>query len=59
MDDLASIDALLARVESERGLAHPLHIDAASGGLHRALSQPDLEWDFRLPGVRSINVLRS
>jgi glutamate decarboxylase len=56
MDDLASIDALLARVESERGWRIPLHIDAASGGFIAPFSQPDLEWDFRLPRVRSINV---
>jgi glutamate decarboxylase len=56
MDDIASIDALLARVESERGLKIPLHIDAASGGFVVPFSQPDLEWDFRLPMVRSINV---
>ncbi len=56
MDDLASIDALLTRVESERGLRIPLHIDAASGGFVIPFSQPDLEWDFRLPSVRSINV---
>jgi glutamate decarboxylase len=56
MDDLASIDTLLARVESERGWRIPLHIDAASGGFIVPFSQPDLEWDFRLPRVRSINV---
>jgi glutamate decarboxylase len=56
MDDLASIDALLARVQSERGWRIPLHIDAASGGFIVPFSQPDLEWDFRLPRVRSINV---
>jgi glutamate decarboxylase len=56
MDDLASIDALLMRVESERGWHVPLHIDAASGGFLMPFSQPDLEWDFRLPSVRSINV---
>ena len=56
MDDLASIDALLTRVESERGLRIPLHIDAASGGFVIPFSQPDLAWDFRLPSVRSINV---
>jgi glutamate decarboxylase len=56
MDDLASIDAMLARVESERGWHIPLHIDAASGGFIVPFSQPDLEWDFRLPRVRSINV---
>jgi glutamate decarboxylase len=56
MDDLPSLDALLARVESERGLNIPLHIDAASGGFLIPFSQPDLVWDFRLPRVRSINV---
>ncbi|HUA74222.1 MAG TPA: glutamate decarboxylase [Solirubrobacteraceae bacterium] len=56
MDDLASIDALLGRVEAERGWRIPLHIDAASGGFLIPFSEPDLEWDFRLARVRSINV---
>jgi len=56
MDDLASINTLLARIESERGQRIPLHIDAASGGFIAPFSQPDLEWDFRLSQVRSINV---
>jgi glutamate decarboxylase len=56
MDDLASIDALLARVQSERGWQIPLHVDAASGGFITPFSEPELEWDFRLPRVRSINV---
>jgi glutamate decarboxylase len=56
MDDLASLDQLLARVEAERGWRIPLHIDAASGGFLTPFSEPELEWDFRLPRVRSINV---
>ena len=56
MDDLASIDALLTRVESERGLRIPLHVDAASGGFIVPFARPEQEWDFRLPSVRSINV---
>jgi glutamate decarboxylase len=56
MDDLESINELLARVESERELHIPLHIDAASGGFIVPFSQPDLRWDFRLSQVRSINV---
>ncbi len=56
MDDLASIDALLVRLKSERGLHVPLHIDAASGGFVIPFSEPDLAWDFRLASVRSINV---
>ena len=56
MDDLRGINDLLARVQSEQGWRIPLHIDAASGGLIIPFSQPDLEWDFRLSQVRSINV---
>jgi glutamate decarboxylase len=56
MDDLRSINDLLARLERERGWRIPLHIDAASGGFIVPFSQPDLEWDFRLSQVRSINV---
>ncbi|HEX4564861.1 MAG TPA: glutamate decarboxylase [Solirubrobacteraceae bacterium] len=56
MDDLASIDALLVRLASERGLHVPLHIDAASGGFVIPFSEPELLWDFRLASVRSINV---
>jgi glutamate decarboxylase len=55
-DDFASIDALLGRIESERGWKIPLHIDAASGGFVAPFSQPELVWDFRLARVRSINV---
>jgi glutamate decarboxylase len=55
-DDLASIDELLRRVESERGLRVPLHVDAASGGFIAPFARPDEAWDFRLESVRSINV---
>ena len=33
-----------------------MHVDAASGGFVAPFLQPDLEWDFRLPIVKSINV---
>jgi glutamate decarboxylase len=56
MDDLASIDALLGRIETERGWRIPLHVDAASGGFLTPFSEPGLAWDFRLANVRSINV---
>ncbi len=56
MDDLASIDGLLQRVESEHGWRIPLHIDAASGGFIVPFARPDERWDFRLDSVRSINV---
>jgi glutamate decarboxylase len=56
MDDLAAIDALLGRVESQRGWRIPMHVDAASGGFVTPFSEPELQWDFRLARVRSINV---
>jgi glutamate decarboxylase len=34
----------------------PMHIDAASGGFVAPFLHPHLEWDFRLPLVKSINV---
>jgi glutamate decarboxylase len=55
-DDLGSIDALLCRVEAERGWRIPLHVDAASGGFIAPFARPEQEWDFRLASVRSINV---
>ena len=48
-------DALVA-LNEERGLHVPVHVDAASGGFVAPFLHPDLEWDFRLPNVKSINV---
>ena len=48
-------DAMVAENE-KRGLQVPLHVDAASGGFVAPFLHPDLEWDFRLPNVVSINV---
>lgn len=56
MDDLRGINDLLADLRAKRGLHIPLHIDAASGGFLAPFSEPELEWDFRLSEVRSINV---
>ena len=33
----------------------PIHVDAASGGFVAPFIQPELEWDFRIPRVQSIN----
>jgi glutamate decarboxylase len=40
----------------EHGTDIPIHVDAASGGFVAPFLHPDLEWDFRLPQVKSINV---
>src|SRR4029453_15382270 len=48
-------DAVVAN-NAKTGFEVPVHIDAASGGFVAPFLHPDLEWDFRLPMVRSINV---
>ena len=47
----AALDALAA----SGGPDVPVHVDAASGGFVAPFLDPDLEWDFRVPRVRSIN----
>ncbi|KAF3924515.1 hypothetical protein ABW21_db0202284 [Orbilia brochopaga] len=51
-EDVKAINDLLI----EKGLDTPIHVDAASGGFVAPFVKPDLEWDFRLPRVVSINV---
>jgi len=46
-----SLDAL----QKKTGLDIPIHVDAASGGFLAPFLSPELEWDFRLKRVKSIN----
>ncbi|MGI9415582.1 MAG: glutamate decarboxylase [Hyphomicrobiales bacterium] len=48
-------DALDA-LQDKTGLDIPIHVDGASGGFVAPFLQPDIEWDFRVPRVKSINV---
>ena len=50
-DMCAALDALAA----SGGPDVPVHVDGASGGFVAPFIDPDLEWDFRLPRVSSIN----
>ncbi|HTX46285.1 MAG TPA: glutamate decarboxylase [Solirubrobacteraceae bacterium] len=45
----------LDKLESDTGLNVPLHVDGASGGFVAPFLQPEIEWDFRIPRVQSIN----
>jgi glutamate decarboxylase len=45
----------LDKLESDKGLDIPLHVDAASGGFVAPFLQPEIEWDFRIKRVQSIN----
>lgn len=51
-EDIKAINDLLI----ERGIDCPIHVDAASGGFVAPFVNPNLEWDFRLQQVVSINV---
>ncbi|WP_321403749.1 glutamate decarboxylase [Maridesulfovibrio sp.] len=46
----------LEKYNAETGYEIPLHVDAASGGFIAPFLQPEMEWDFRLKWVKSINV---
>ena len=54
-EPVADICAALDRHQAETGLDVPVHVDGASGGFVAPFIDPDLEWDFRLPRVQSIN----
>jgi glutamate decarboxylase len=54
-EPVADIAAALDTLESDRGVDVPLHVDAASGGFVAPFIQPNLEWDFQIPRVQSIN----
>jgi len=45
----------LDQYESDEGIYIPVHVDAASGGFVAPFLAPELEWDFRLDRVQSIN----
>jgi glutamate decarboxylase len=54
-EPVAEICAALDRYQEETGLDIPVHVDGASGAFVAPFIDPDLEWDFRLPRVASIN----
>jgi glutamate decarboxylase len=49
------VASALDDLQSRTGFDIPLHVDGASGGFIAPFLQPELEWDFRLPRVQSIN----
>jgi len=46
---------LLDKYEAETGNYVPIHVDGASGAFVAPFTNPQLEWDFKLPRVVSIN----
>ena len=55
-EPVAEIHECVVAYNTEHGTDIPIHVDAASGGFVAPFLDPDLEWDFRLPQVKSINV---
>lgn len=51
-----ALNDALDQLKETSGLDIPIHVDAASGGFIAPFLQPELQWDFRLPRVKSINV---
>ncbi len=45
----------LDELAGRQGPDVPVHVDAASGGFVAPFLEPELEWDFRLPRIKSIN----
>ncbi|MGH9061963.1 MAG: glutamate decarboxylase, partial [Acidimicrobiales bacterium] len=54
-EPVAEIAAALERLAAGGGPDIPVHVDAASGGFVAPFIDPDLEWDFRIERVASIN----
>ena len=54
-EPVKEVAAALDQYQKKTGINIPIHVDAASGGFIAPFIQPELEWDFRLPRVVSIN----
>ncbi len=54
-EPVKAVSDALDALQADSGLDIPIHVDGASGAFLAPFCAPDLEWDFRLPRVRSIN----
>jgi glutamate decarboxylase len=54
-EPVRELAAALDDLQERSGLDIPIHVDAASGGFIAPFLQPDLERDFQVPRVKSIN----
>ncbi len=54
-DDIKALDRKVSEFNQETGREIGIHVDAASGGMFAPFVSPELEWDFRLDNVVSIN----
>lgn len=54
-EPVQAVAQALDKLQEETGLDIPIHVDGASGAFLAPFVDPDLEWDFRLERVKSIN----
>ena len=54
-EPVQEICAALDDLQERTGIDVPVHVDGASGAFVAPFVDPELEWDFRLPRVASIN----
>jgi glutamate decarboxylase len=54
-EPVAELSAALDDLQHRTGLDIDLHVDGASGAFLAPFTAPDLEWDFRVPRVKSIS----
>lgn len=54
-DDIKGLDQKIEEYNAKTGNQVGIHVDGASGGMFAPFIYPDLEWDFRLKNVVSIN----
>lgn len=54
-EPVKAVSDALDSYQSETGIDIPIHVDGASGGFLAPFCAPEVEWDFRLPRVKSIN----
>ena len=54
-EPIKEISEALDELQADKGIDVPLHVDGASGAFVAPFIDEELEWDFRLPRVTSIN----
>ncbi len=54
-EPVEEVSHALDKLQKETGLDIPIHVDGASGGFLAPFTAPHINWDFRLPRVKSIN----
>ncbi len=54
-EPVEEVSRALDKLQKETGLDVPIHVDGASGAFLAPFTAPHINWDFRLPRVKSIN----